>query len=270
VRILIVGSGDIGAAIALKFHTQGHYVVALRRSKHTQTNGLSYIQSDISDDKSIENLDTEYDFVLFIASVDSSKEEAYISLYRRGLNNLLKLFKQNNSQASFVFVSSTAVYGQSSGEYVDENTPTVVNSFRSQILLEAENSILSHNNLSLVVRFSGIYGRGDKYMIEKITKKQAFQYTPIHYTNRIHRDDCIGIICFFIEKKKFNELVYRIYNATQDNAISFYDYALIIAKENDLIEPVKEIVDLKEVAQGKRISNKRVRELGYKFQHNFS
>ena len=270
-KILIIGSGDIGTAVGEELYKQGHKVVALRRSLVKSDNGISYIyiQADISDAKSVEKLDTDYDFILFIAAVDSRTEEAYKNLYEIGLGNVLKFFAQKNNEAHFIFVSSTAVYGQSNGEFIDEETLPLASTFRSKILLEAERNILAHNESSIVIRFSGIYGRGDRYMIEKIQNSQPIQYTPSYYTNRIHRDDCIGTLVFLIGKSNFNELAHRVFNATQGEAISLYDYALIIAAKYNLQEPVKEILNSKKDVGGKRISSSRVKELGYKFEHSY-
>jgi len=258
-KILIVGSGDIGTAVAHALDDKGVEVTALRRSLPTY-HDIKYIQADITKMESLKALDTDFTHVLFIAAPDTRSETAYQSLYAVGLLNVLNLLPQ----ATFMFISSTAVYGQSQGEWVDEDSVTKPTNFRGKILLEAEKAVLSHNKKNTVIRFSGIYGRGGNHILAKLKKKQAIQYEPPYFTNRIHREDCIGVILFLLEH--YAKYPYRIYLATDSNPLLLYEVASEIAKKHDLSVPEKVYHDGAS-NQNKRLRNGRLKELGYMFKY---
>ena len=264
-KILIVGCGDIGTKVGCKLLKHSNEVHALKRTPSLDINNIFYIKADITDEKQTQKLDTDYDVVLFLATVDSRTKEAYLKLYDIGLNNILTHF---SSKTSFIFISSTVVYSENKGEEVNEESVLLKDvNFRADILMVAEQRVIQHNEKSIVLRFSGIYGRGEKHMIEKLKKNIAIQQHPPYYTNRVHVDDCVNSILFIIEKSNKKRLDKSIYNVTQTKVLPLYDYACIVAKENGLGVPLKDILSEENTAQGKKISNKSLLRLGYKFLH---
>ena len=93
-----------------------------------------------------------------------------------------------------IFVSSTSVYGQSAGEWVDENSPTHPERFSGRRLLQAEQLANDYDGEFISVRFSGIYGPGRERLIETVKAGASCQAAPPLYTNRIHETDCIGVL----------------------------------------------------------------------------
>lgn len=260
-KILIIGSGDIGTAVASALEDKGHAVTALRRnppSEHT----IKFVQADITQRESLEKLDMDFSYVLFIAAPDRRSEEAYRDLYDVGLINALQRF----NESMFIFISSTAVYGQSEGEWLDEEAETEPTNFRGKILLKAEDAVLSQNEKNIVIRFSGIYGRGENHILAKLKKEQEIQFEPPYFTNRIHRDDCIGVVLFLLEKSYHDSLPNRLYLATDKNPMSLYELASHIAKQNALPFPQKQTLDI-HANQNKRLSSRRLEALGYQFKY---
>ncbi len=98
------------------------------------------------------------------------------------------------------FASSTAVYAQQNGEWVDENSKTEPAHFRGTRLLEAEQIVLRAPVPGVVVRFGGIYGPRRTRLIDKVRAGNAvYRKTPPQYSNRIHRDDCAGSLHHLME-----------------------------------------------------------------------
>ena len=93
-----------------------------------------------------------------------------------------------------VFVSSSAVFGDLDGQ-VDERTPPRPTRYNGKVLLAAEEEI-SIRTLSTVVRFTGIYGPGRHRQIDKAARlARGEEALPAaQWTNRIHRDDCVGLL----------------------------------------------------------------------------
>ncbi len=260
-KILIVGSGNIGTAVAYALSKKGDDVTILKRSP-AGYHDIKYIQADTTKQKSFKMLNSDFEYVLFIAAPDTRSEETYKDLYEIGLTNALSFFHTS----TFIFVSSTAVYGQSQGELVDENSHARPNNFRAEILLNAEQKVLSVHEKNIVIRFSGIYGRGESHLLPKLKNSQEIQFEPPYYTNRIHREDCIGIIVFLLEKLYHDSLDDNIYLATDKSNLTLYALATKIAEQHGVPHPKKLILD-KKANQNKRLSSKKLEKLGYRFKY---
>ncbi|MCH9812716.1 MAG: sugar nucleotide-binding protein [Epsilonproteobacteria bacterium] len=265
-KVLIIGSGDLGMGVANSLIEEGHEVSVLKRTPPIKKEKLLYIKADMTDHKTLQDMVVDFDHVLLVVAPDSRSEEAYVSLFDTGVTNILQLFADKNPKASFLFVSSTAVYAQAKGELVDEKSLTNPINYRGKILLKAENRILAHNQKNCVVRFSGIYGQGRNHIVEKLKKGEPIQSTPPYYTNRIHREDCIRVLLFLLKKQFDDVLSHNLYLATDHDSLSMYDLALHLAKHYDLKAPQKAILK-EDASQNKKLSNQRLLEEGYVFKY---
>src|SRR5690606_40538461 len=93
-----------------------------------------------------------------------SSDLGYHAYYYRGLRHILKALKGQKLQRAF-FVSSSSVYHQMDGEWVDETSETRPSSFAGKEMLAAEEALLKADVPGTVVRFTGIYGPGRTRMI---------------------------------------------------------------------------------------------------------
>ena len=252
-NILIIGFGDIGSAVGENLTKQGHHVSSLKR---TASDYHDNIQADITKPLSCSK---DFDYVLYILTPSSREEEGYKAVFDVGLKNALGYF----SQSIFLFISSSVVYGQNDGSLVDETSKTSKEGMRSRVLVEAEEAVLAYHDKNIVLRLSGIYGRGGRHLITKLQNKEPIQHTPPYYTNKIHRADCIGAIGFIMIKQMKESLKERVYNVTDSMPYTMYHVANLVAKKEGL-EVVK-ATPLKGAPQNKRISNKRLLDEGYVF-----
>src|SRR5690606_39452049 len=107
--------------------------------------------------------------VYYIATPDRFDDDAYRLAYVEGLRNLLDaLGRRQQAPRRLVLISSTAVYGQLNGEWVDEDSPTEPNSFSGRRMLESEQLALSSGIPSTILRFGGIYGPGRERMLTTV------------------------------------------------------------------------------------------------------
>jgi nucleoside-diphosphate-sugar epimerase len=83
---------------------------------------------------------------------------------------------------------------------VDEASPTEPLDFRGRRLLEGEALVAASGLPATVVRFAGIYGPGRRRLLERVARGEA-EIDPgrPRYTNRIHRDDCAGLLAHLLE-----------------------------------------------------------------------
>jgi nucleoside-diphosphate-sugar epimerase len=207
---LIAGCGDLGLNVAKRLMGHNTSVIGLRRhpaaSNPAKNDLFQWLAADLLDTESLcslSNLAQDFTQVVYCVTPDQRTPEQYRATYVQGLQNLtaalgsddLGFVKSGHNIRRWVFVSSTAVYGASSDEWVDENTPTLPDSFNGKILLEAEQFLHQHHQNSVALRLSGIYGPGRNQIVQRI--KDGVASAPIdppHYSNRIHIDDAARAI----------------------------------------------------------------------------
>jgi nucleoside-diphosphate-sugar epimerase len=164
------------------------------------------------------------------------------------------------------YLSTTGVYGDHAGDWVDESTPLVPNTTRGErrVLAEAGWQKFSPH----IFRLAGIYGPGRNPLesLKAGTAKRVIKHGQIF--SRIHVEDIAGILQASIANPNPN----RIYNVADDEPCPPQD-VITYAAELLAMEPPPEIpfeqVKLSAMARSfyadsKRVSNSRIKtELGY-------
>lgn len=192
-RVLISGCGYVGSALGLLLASEGHTVFGLRHDTSALPSGIHPTTADLSAPLPPDALPEDIDAVVHTASPEGSTDESYKTAYVDGPRNLLSALAPRNALRRFVLVSSTGVYGQKDGEWVDEGSPTGPVSASGLRLLEGERLVLDGTVPAVVLRLGGIYGPGRTGMIERALREPPREDQP-RYTNRIHRDDCAGAL----------------------------------------------------------------------------
>jgi nucleoside-diphosphate-sugar epimerase len=165
----------------------------VRRRVEALATGIKPWRIDLTDPKSFGTPPAAFDYLFYTASADRRDEGHYRSIYVDGLRNLLNRLKDAHCPLQRVlFTSSTAVYGQSRGEWVDESSATEPLGFNGRILLEAEGIVRGAPITGINVRLSGIYGPGRTRLVRKVWNGEAT--TTESWTNRIHVEDCAGAL----------------------------------------------------------------------------
>lgn len=209
-RVLIAGCGYVGSALAERLIEADHKVWGLRRVAGPEVRpgtelpgGVELLTADLCEPNSLNNLPSELDFVFYTAAAETQDEAAYRAAYLDGLGNILAALKsQGQKLKRFFLASSTAVYPQDAGEWVDEDSPTEDSpaggspsyGFRGRIMREAEEIALGSGFPAVIVRFGGIYGPGRVRFMERAPRGEMSEgAADVRYSNRIHRDDCAGV-----------------------------------------------------------------------------
>lgn len=193
-RVLIAGCGRIGTRLGQHLAAEGHDVTGLRRRAEPLPAPLQTRRADLLDPAALRAAvaDLSPERVYYIATPDAFTDEAYERAFPSGLRHLLAAL--GGPPPRLVFVSSTGVYGQDDGGWVDETSPTDPPAFSGRRLLEAEAVTRAGATEPVVVRFGGIYGAGRERMLAKVRRGDPCSGDPPRYTNRIHEDDCVGIL----------------------------------------------------------------------------
>lgn len=264
---LIIGCGDIGTTLGRELLDAGHRVVGVRRNATAlEGSGVEPLALDINDEQALDKL-PDADIVVYIVSADRFEESAYQNAYLVGLGNLLHEFERRDTAPKRIFfVSSTSVYAQQDGEIVDEESPTEPHGFAGQLVHQAERKLLQHDLPGSVVRFSGIYGPGRDRLIRQVGEGRMAPSAPPMYTNRIHRDDCAGVLAHLIGLTLADKPVDDIYLATDCEPAPLHEVmswlaGKLKAETTDTIQsPLRR-------RSSKRCDNTRLQESGYQFRY---
>lgn len=264
-KVLIIGCGAIGSTLAEVLSEQGHQVTGLKRHPPAQTGNIRYIAADLTVAADLEGISTDFELVFFIVSADGRNEQSYRNIYDTGLKNLLGVFARKGSNPRWIFVSSTSVYGQDNGEWVDE-TSLAQPIGTSLWIRHAEQTLQALDSGNIIVRFSGIYGPGREYLLRTAQQAPAIQELPPYYTNRIHQDDCVGVLAFLLARHLAGAVLDSCYLASDDDPAPMWEVISWLAAEMNCPPPhIKPVPD--NASMNKRCCNQRLKSLGYQFQY---
>jgi nucleoside-diphosphate-sugar epimerase len=155
--LLVVGCGYLGQRVAARW--PGRVFVTTRRPEAAdafRSRGWTPIVCDVTRPETLRQLPV-VDTVAYSIALDRRSGAAMRDVYVGGLTNVLAHLPRPRR---FVHVSSSSVYGQSDGSWVDESSPTEPEEPAGQVVLETEQTLRATLPDVIVLRFSGIYGPG--------------------------------------------------------------------------------------------------------------
>jgi len=262
--LLIAGCGYLGTALGKTHVDNQESVWGICRSQDTlqrlKTAGISPIQADLNE--LVPNdlmIASKCDAVVACQS-PSRESDSYSITYHDATQNLLKACKDFNLK-KFIFISSTSVYGDHNGEWVDENTPCKPVTDNAKCLLETENMVLASSLPTIVLRLAGIYGPG-RNRADRLAKGEVKPVFGDAYTNRIHVYDIVQAIDTLIEKGSAGE----IYVGADDEPATEKDFNSWMCEKLGL---PKDTQTGKSYPQrgSKRCKNQKLKQLGVEWKY---
>ncbi len=184
---LIVGCGYLGRRVAARWIAAGKRVAALtrRNADALAALGVEPILGDVLDPASLRHLPTA-STVLYAVGLDRSAGKSMREVYVAGLANVLDTLPPCGR---FIYVSSTSVYGQTDGSWVDEESPTEPIEESGKVVLEAEQLLRSRRPDAIVLRFVAIYGPGRVLRKAALLKGEPLVGDSSRWLNLIHAED---------------------------------------------------------------------------------
>lgn len=268
--ILLIGYGDIAQRTARRLVSEGHAVVGLCRHPEEKPalEGVKLMAGDAGNEQDLKSvlLSTEFAaIVVTLTPADSDDGRYSAEGYRKGYvvpcRHLQQVINGLDYSPYVVYVSSTGVYGQQDGEWVDENSPTQPSSDVGKMLLQAESLIRDLPVPSTIVRCSGIYGQGRDYLLRQI--REGGVTLRESWTNRIHQDDVARFIAFLITHSDKREDLYLL---SDDAPVMQYEVYQWLAKQLG-VEISAEVEPGPGPRGSKRCNNQRVRDSGFTLEY---
>lgn len=228
-RLLIIGCGYVGKPVALQALGRGWQVTALTRSdkraRELAELGIEPVMGDVLASATLAHL-PESDLCLYAVGYDRSSTHDKKSVYVDGLKNVLQVIQSKVPR--LIYVSSTSVYGEDSGNWVNEQTDPQPANESGKICLAAEELVRQfylNENQSLsanILRLSGIYGPGR--LIGRKAQLQAGQPisgNPQGWLNLVHLDDILQALFAIAETAEAKPL-YLLSDERPNRRIDFY------------------------------------------------
>lgn len=261
-KILLAGSGDLAQRIPPKLSDQ-HQYFGLKRQPINLSNGITPLVGDLTDVACLDRIFREdFDVVVATLTPDSATEEGYQKAYVDSAAALSRAINNADHKPKLViWVSSTSVYGQSSGSWVDEDSPANSTTFSGRALLHAEQHIFGLSCTTVVVRFSGIYGPGRTRMLDQVLAGVGRLDQPEQWSNRIHSEDCAGIIAHLITMNEQQVPLSKLYLATDCEPVTQHELRGWLAARLN----VSLVEEHATPRSARRCSNKKLLDSGYKF-----
>ncbi len=263
-NILIVGCGDIGSRLGVNLAADGHKVWGLKRNTATLSPQIHPLTGDLAHANTLNLPQEPLDYVFYTAAAGSYSEAQYRIAYVDGVANLLTVLTAAGQQPRrILLVSSTSVYAQQQGEWVDEDSPAEATGFSGRCIREGEALLWRGPYPATVIRFGGIYGPGRTRLIDSVRDGTA-RCVPGVYSNRIHSQDCARALQHLMALDEPEPL----YLGVDDDPALLCDVLRWLAERLGVdAPPMAEQRDDGEQRQrgNKRCRNARLRESGFEF-----
>ena len=254
-RLLIAGCGDLGVRLAGRLQDRWQ-VTGLRRSIDRLPDTLVPFAADLAEPATLDRLPRDWDAVIYTATPGARDEAAYRRTYIDGFRHLVDHVRADR----LIFVSSTAVYGQDGGEWVDEDAETAPRRFNGRVLLQAES--IARDAGGCVLRFSGIYGPGREALIRRVRSGPvACRREPPIWTNRIHADDCAAALDHLVHLPDPDP----VYLASDEAPAPRWTVLSWLAERLGAPPPTEDADP--SGGQGKRVSAQRLKATGFAVQY---
>ncbi len=267
--VLIAGCGDLGCEVGRQLVASGHRVIGLRRSDSALPAGVVPLQADVTDALSLQALSSaQADILVYCVAADAHSDDSYRASYVDGLRNVLAALQDTPSLRHVFFVSSTGIYGQDSDALLDETDLPLPDDFSGIRMQQAEQLLHALPGSGLisgtVLRLSGIYGPGRQRMIKQA--RDPLSWPPHNrWTNRIHRDDAAGFICFLIDQLERGVTLQDCYLVTDSKPVAHYEVLQWLAAQMGVDSSQ---VQVPPPGGAKRLSNARLLHTGYQLRYS--
>jgi nucleoside-diphosphate-sugar epimerase len=242
-RVLIVGCGDIGLRVARLLGPRTR-VLALtssaRRVPQLRSHGLTALVGNLDHRSELARLGGLATRVIHLAPPRSEGDAEWWRDRRTGA--LLQALSRRVIPRSLVYASTSGVYGDCAGAWVDETRPIRPQTPRAQRRADAEREVRHFGRVTgaraAILRIPGIYG-ADR---EGGTPRERLQKgTPVLrpeddvYTSHIHADDLARSVVSALWRGRAQ----RVYNACDDSALKMGDYFDLAADLFGLPRPAR-------------------------------
>lgn len=199
---------------------------------------------------------------VYSAAASQHDEAGYRAAYVDGLRHVLGWLQARGQRPRrLLFVSSTGVYAQTDGGWIDEESPALSQAYSGRIMLDAEQVALDSGIPATRVRLAGIYGPGREWLLNQVRQGYRVVSEPPLYANRIHADDAAGLLAFLLRADAGGQALEDCYIGVDDAPVAMHEVVDYLRQRLGVSQWADEHSVRR--AGSKRCSNRRARALGW-------
>jgi nucleoside-diphosphate-sugar epimerase len=230
---LIVGCGYLGSRVAQRWRDAGESVIVVTRSPEKalefRRQGYESLVSDLN------IVDTHLclpavDTLLYSVGFDRTPGQTVSQVYERGLQNVIRAMRISTQRV--IYISTTGVYDDASGDWIDENTPPNPQRAGGSASLAAEIFLTSYpsSKNSIILRLAGLYGPGRVPFLDLLRAGQPIPAAELGHLNLIHVDDAAATVVAAAQLAPFSDGP-RIYCVSDGHPVERGDYYRELARQ---------------------------------------
>lgn len=258
---LIIGCGYLGSRVARRWLAAGDEVFALTRSESRAEEfkqmGIQPVVGDVTEPESLRNLPAA-ETLLYAVGYDRSAGPEMREVYVAGLANVLTKLSPNTQR--LIYISTTGVYGQADGDWVDEDSVCEPVTEGGRVCLEAE-QLLQGEAVKFqrtILRLAGIYGPGRIPRVATLQAGEPIAAPQSGFMNLIHVDDAASAV-LAVEQNSPSDL----YTVSDGHPVVRGEYyaelaRLVSAPPPQFVKPSAEHPASKRALSNKKVSNRRM------------
>ncbi len=260
-----MGCGYLGTRVARQWLAAGREVVAVTRSaehaSQLECDGLRTLVADVTRPETLHGRRGRK--VLYAVGHDRRESASKWAVYVDGLLAVLDALPARPER--FLFISSTGVYGQADGDWVNEGSPCRPQRESGQALLSAEQALAQHAlaDRAIVLRLAGLYGPGRLPRSAEMSAGRPISVPSHGHLNLIHVDDAVAVV-LAAELRACPPRTYLVADGNPAGRRAFYAYLaeLLGLPDPRFLEPqADESVAIRAQTDKKVDSSRILREL---------
>lgn len=195
-RVLVVGSGYLGTRAAQLWRDAGNEVYATTRGHRADVLsriGLRPLTMDVTQGATLGAIPA-VDTVVFAVGRERRSKATMFDIHVKGLQAVLDALP--GSTGRVIYVSSTGVYGQDTGEWVDAESACEPAREGGRACLAGERLLFAHSRGrdAVVLRLAGLYGPGRAPLSAQVAAGRLIAGSPDAYLNLIHVEDAASAV----------------------------------------------------------------------------
>jgi len=234
--VLIVGCGDLGIRTGTLLLKEGWSVAGARRNPARLPAEFNGYGADYTAAGSLDFAAAlKPDCVLATFNPPDRSTAGYVKGFRTAAANLLAGLGGHRPRC-ILMASSTRVFAESEGGWVDEASPLATTDPWAQAIIAAEDTLRSSGHPVAVVRFAGIYGIPGGRLLSRIRRGELCPPEPVSYTNRIHREDCAGFLAHLLQRAAGGTTLDPVYIGVDNLPAPRYEVESWLARELGITE----------------------------------
>lgn len=209
--IVIIGCGDIGQRVAGRWRARNAHVAGVTRNQATcealRASGIEAVQAELDEPAALAHLSVKESVIYYFAP------PPHEGVTDPRLRNWLAGIGKNALPQRVVLISTTAVYGDTGGDWVTEESPLQPGTDRGRRRLDAETALLEWSRQTgvpvVILRVPGIYGPGRLPRQRLETGLPVLNEAESGFTNRIHSED-LATVCVAAAERGEPGAVYNV------------------------------------------------------------